>query len=67
MALRRELVELGELHGLDRIGFCDATAFEDVHTTLIERKDAGLSADMAFTYRNPVSYTHLTLPTICSV
>lgn len=53
MALRRELVELGELHGLDRIGFCDATAFEDVHTTLIERKDVGLSADMAFTYRNP--------------
>ena len=47
------LVELGERHGIDKIGFCSAAVFEDVRATLHERKDAGLSADMAFTYRNP--------------
>lgn len=40
-------------HGVDKVGFCSAEVFEDVRATLHERKDAGLSADMAFTYRNP--------------
>ena len=47
------LVELAEGHGIDKVGFCSAEIFEDVRATLHERKAAGLSADMAFTYRNP--------------
>ncbi len=47
------LVAIGEQHAIDKIGFCSAETFTDVRAALHERKAAGLSADMAFTYRNP--------------
>ncbi len=47
------LAAIGDDHGIDKIGFCSAAIFEDVRAALHERKAAGLSADMAFTYRNP--------------
>ncbi len=47
------LATIGSDHGIDKIGFCSAEIFEDVRAALHERKAAGLSADMAFTYRNP--------------
>ena len=51
--LKAELAELADSHSIDRIGFCTAEVFEDVREALHTRKAAGLSADMAFTYRNP--------------
>lgn len=51
--LKSELAGIAAKHDIDRIGFCTAAVFEDVRRSLHERKDAGLSADMAFTYRNP--------------
>ena len=47
------LVEIGHTHGIEKVGFCSAAIFEDVRAALHERKAAGLSADMNFTYRNP--------------
>ncbi|MGI9607711.1 MAG: tRNA epoxyqueuosine(34) reductase QueG [Acidimicrobiales bacterium] len=52
-ALQEHLAELGRRRGLDAVGFCSADVFDDVRTALHERKDAGLHADMQFTYRNP--------------
>ncbi len=51
--LEDAIASLADGHGIDKIGFCSADTFEDVRATLHERKAAGLSADMAFTYRNP--------------
>jgi len=51
--LKSELAEIADQHSIDRIGFCTAAVFEDVREVLHSRKAAGLSADMAFTYRNP--------------
>lgn len=53
MALEGAIAALADDHGIDRIGFCSADIFEDVRAALHERKAAGLSADMNFTYRNP--------------
>ena len=53
MALEDAIAALADEHGIDRIGFCSADIFEDVRASLHERKAAGLSADMNFTYRNP--------------
>ena len=39
----------------------------DVKAALKEVKMALLEADVSFKVVKPVSYTHLTLPTICSV
>lgn len=47
------IAEIGESHNIDKVGFCSAEVFNSVRETLHERKAAGLSADMAFTYRNP--------------
>lgn len=52
-SLTRELAAIVERGGIDRVGFCSAAIFDDVRRNLHERKDAGLSADMQFTYRNP--------------
>jgi epoxyqueuosine reductase len=52
-SLNDELAALGDSFGLDRVGFCSAEVFADVRASLHERKAAGLSADMQFTYRNP--------------
>lgn len=52
-SLKNELASIIERHGIDRIGFCSAEVFDDVRQNLHQRKAAGLSADMQFTYRNP--------------
>lgn len=51
--LKAELAQIADQHAIDRIGCCTAEVFEDVRQTLHARKAEGLSADMAFTYRNP--------------
>lgn len=51
--LKAELADIADQHSIDRIGFCTAAVFDDVRQTLHDRKAEGLSADMAFTYRNP--------------
>ena len=43
--------------GLDRVGICDATPFEEVRAVLEERREAGLHGGMQFTYRNPARST----------
>jgi epoxyqueuosine reductase len=53
MALVDEVRALGVQLGLDAVGVCAAEIFESTRRDLHERKAAGLSADMAFTYRNP--------------
>lgn len=57
MALRDELMALGRAAGLAAVGVCDASPFEDTRRILEARRDEGLSADMAFTYRNPARST----------
>ena len=52
-ALQAELAAIIDEHQIDRVGFCTAEVFDDVRAALHERKAAGFSADMAFTYRNP--------------
>ena len=47
------IAKIGEAHDIEKIGFCAADVFTEVREALHERKAAGLSADMAFTYRNP--------------
>jgi epoxyqueuosine reductase len=47
------LKEVGRSAGLDAVGVASAEIFESTRHDLVERKQAGLSADMAFTYRNP--------------
>ena len=53
MPLEDAIAAIAENHAIDKIGFCAADVFADVRAALHERKAAGLSADMAFTYRNP--------------
>ncbi len=43
--------------GLDQVGICDATPFDDVRAVLEERREAGLHGGMQFTYRNPARST----------
>lgn len=59
-----QLLELGRAHGLSAVGVCDASPFEQTRQVLEERRDQGLNADMAFTYRNPGRSTDpsMTLP-----
>ena len=52
-ALSEELVAIATAHDIDKVGVCSAEVFTDVRAALHERKAAGLSADMQFTYRNP--------------
>ena len=47
------LQELRDVAGLDALGVASAEPFDDVRGVLHERRDAGLHAGMAFTYRNP--------------
>lgn len=53
VTLLAEVRALGAELGLDALGVCTAEVFERTRSDLHERKAAGLSADMAFTYRNP--------------
>jgi epoxyqueuosine reductase len=43
--------------GLTAVGFCTADPFDAVRVALEERRAAGVSADMQFTYRNPARST----------
>lgn len=52
-----DLVRIGRQAGLDAVGICDAAPFVSTRRQLEERKEAGLSAGMAFTYRNPARST----------
>jgi epoxyqueuosine reductase len=52
-----ELEAVGRSAGLDAIGVTTAEPFVDTRRILEERKAAGISADMAFTYRNPARST----------
>lgn len=60
---------IGEHAGLHSVGFADAAPFVDTRTALFERRDAGLSDTMQFTYRNPDRSTdpEATLPTARSL
>ena len=51
--LHDELTAIATAHDIDKVGVCSADVFTDVRAALHERKAAGLSADMQFTYRNP--------------
>lgn len=55
--LAEEILRTGREAGLDQMGICDAGPFEETRRHLEERKRAGLSAGMAFTYRNPARST----------
>jgi epoxyqueuosine reductase len=56
-ALVGELRRRGEEAGLAAVGIAPATPMEETRRILEERKAAGLSATMQFTYRNPVRST----------
>lgn len=62
--LALELRELGLAHGLATVGFCDAEPLTDTRAVLEERRERGINAEMAFTYRNPSRSTdpRATLP-----
>lgn len=47
------LKAVGEQAGLHSVGVCEAAPFVDTRAVLEERKAAGLSDTMQFTYRNP--------------
>ena len=51
--LRRHLHEIAIDHGCVGFGVTSADPFDGVAATMQERKTAGLSADLAFTYRDP--------------
>jgi epoxyqueuosine reductase len=48
-----ELRAIAAAHGIVHLGVAPATVMERARTALTERKQAGLHADMQFTYRNP--------------
>ena len=50
-------VDVGLAAGLDRIGVCDASPFEETRAVLEARKSDGLADRMQFTYRNPARST----------
>ena len=51
--LRELVVARGRACGLDAVGIASASPFERTLGDLLSRKEAGHSADMQFTYRNP--------------
>lgn len=55
--LRDHLLETALDHGCVGFGVTSADAFDGVAATMTERKTAGLSADLAFTYRDPAIAT----------
>ncbi len=59
----------GRRGGLDRVGCCDASPFDETRAVLEERAAAGLHGGMQFTYRNPARSTDpsRTLPGVRSL
>ncbi len=62
--LADELRRIGRRAGLDCVGICDAGPFDDARQVIEERKRAGESGGMQFTYRRPERSTdpEVTLP-----
>ena len=56
-ALRDAVLDQGRVGGLVAVGICDASPFDEARQVLETRRAEGLSADMAFTYRNPARST----------
>ena len=52
-SLREAVLAEGRSRGLVAVGVCDASPFDAAKRVLESRRAEGLSADMAFTYRNP--------------
>jgi epoxyqueuosine reductase len=52
-SLAAEVCRIGRTAGLDAIGICDASPFQDTRRILEERRANGWAAGMQFTYRNP--------------
>jgi epoxyqueuosine reductase len=48
-----EITEIAAAHGIAHVGVAPADVLERARTALLSRKEAGLHADMGFTYRNP--------------
>lgn len=48
-----EISAIAADHGIAHIGVAPADVLERARSALLERRDAGLHADMGFTYRNP--------------
>ena len=57
MPTAEEVRAAGRAAGLDAVGVAPAQRFESTRADLEERRDAGLHAGMAFTYRNPARST----------
>jgi len=59
-----DLRRIGEGSGLDAVSACGVEPFDDTREALEERRDAGLSGTMQFTYRNPRRSTdpRITMP-----
>jgi epoxyqueuosine reductase len=55
--LTARVLEAGRAAGLVAVGVCSAEPFDDVKRTLEDRRAAGLSSTMQFTYRNPARST----------
>ena len=55
--LRDRLLLAGRASGLTAVGVCGAEPFLEARAALESRRAEGLSADMAFTYRNPARST----------
>jgi epoxyqueuosine reductase len=64
-----ELCAVGLGAGLHHVGVAGPQPFDGTRVVLEERKEAGLSADMAFSYRNPSRSTDpsRTLPDVAAV
>ena len=48
-----EITSLAADHGIEHLGVAPADVLRRARDVLLERRDAGLHADMGFTYRNP--------------
>ena len=48
-----EITEIAAEHGIAHLGVAPADVLERARAALLTRKEAGLHADMGFTYRNP--------------
>ena len=65
----RQLVSLGIVAGLHRVGITGADVLHRAREVLTERKSLGLHNEMQFTYRNPIRSTDptSTMPTARSI
>jgi epoxyqueuosine reductase len=55
--LTERVLDAGRAAGLVAVGVCSAEPFEDTRRDLEDRRAAGLSSTMQFTYRNPARST----------